>query len=77
MSVDIINSLYHASVTAGLATAYAMAGSAILKNLGRPPTLEFKPRDLALLSLDIAAGSMTKDWLVAQGILPPNIPKLN
>ena len=77
MSIDIMNSLYHASVTAGLATAYALAGSTILKSIGKPPSLEFKPRDLTLLSLDIAAASMTKDWLVAQGVLPPNIPKLN
>ena len=70
-----INNIFHGAVTAGLATAYAAASTVLLKGVvgGRPPALEFKFRDLAMLSADITAAVMTKDWLIRQGILPNNI----
>ena len=69
----IVNALYHSAVVSGLAMGYArldkMAMGVAL------PKLDFTPRDTGMVVLDVTLAMTTKDLLIKQGVLPPDIIK--
>jgi hypothetical protein len=68
----ILNLVYHSAVLSGLAITYTMLGKSFLKM--RPADLsKLDFEDTAKLIAIISASSVTKDFLVKQGILPENI----
>ena len=70
---NLINDLYHAAVVAGLAIGYAKIGQMVFK--GPLPKLDFTPSDVGMVVLDMSAAMASKDFLIKQGILPPDIMK--
>ena len=72
-SKNIANDLYHAAVVGGLAIGYAKVGQMVFK--GAMPKLDFTPRDIGMVVLDLSAAMATKDMLIKQGILPADILK--
>ena len=69
----IVNALYHSAVVSGLAMVYARLGKMTMG--GSPPKLDFTPRDADMVVLDVALAMTTKDLLIKQGVLPPDIIK--
>ena len=69
----IVNALYHSAVVSGLAMGYARIGN--MGDGGSPPMLDFTPRDAGMVVLDVALAMATKDLLIKQGVLPPDIIK--
>ena len=71
---SITNTLYHGGVVGGLTVGYSWLGKRLLK---------IKPADIARLDLEdgvkltatVAASLATRDLLIQQGILPPDILK--
>ena len=39
------------------------------------PKLDFTPRDIGMVVLDLSTAMATKDFLIKQGIIPANIMK--
>lgn len=70
---NIANDLYHAAVVGGLAIGYAKLGQMVFK--GAMPRLDFTPRDVGMVVLDLSAAIATKDMLIKQGILPADMLK--
>ena len=70
---QIVNAVYHAAVVSGLAMGYARLTQMVLK--GPIPKLDFTPRDIGMVVIDVPLAMVTKDALVKQGILPPDIMK--
>lgn len=68
-----VNALYHSAVVSGLAMGYARIGKMAIG--GPPPKLDFTPRDIGMVVVDVALAMATKDMLIKQGILPPDIMK--
>ena len=68
----IVNALYH-SVVSGLAMGYARLGKMAVG--GGTPKLDFTPRDVGMVILDVALAMTTKDALIKQGIIPADIIK--
>ena len=52
---------------------YARLGKMVME--GSLPKLDFRPRDVGMVALDVALAMGTKDVLIKQGIIPPNIMK--
>jgi len=69
---DLGNVLYHSAVVGGLSVGYSILGKRLLK---------MKPADLGRLDVEdsaklvgtVALALWTRDMLVRQGIIPPNI----
>ena len=62
----IVNALYHSAVVSGLATGYARLGKMAMG--GSPhPKLDFTPRDVGMVVLDVALAMGTKDLLIKTG----------
>ena len=70
---QIVIAVYHGTVVSGLGMAYACLTQMVLK--GPIPKLDFTPRDIGMVVLDVTLGMATKDVLVKQGLLPPDIMK--
>ena len=70
---EIVNAIYHGALVAGLAVGYARLGKAALG--GAYPKLEFTPRDVGMVIVDVTAALATKDLLIKQGIIPADILK--
>ena len=69
----IVNALYHSAVVSGLAAGYSRLGKMAIG--GPSPKLDFTPRDIGMVVVDVALAMATKDMLIKQGILPPDILK--
>ena len=69
----IMNALYHSAVVSGLAMEYARLGKMAMA--GSSPKLDFTPRDVGMVVLDVAVAMGTKDLLIKQGIIPADIIK--
>ena len=70
---EVINAIYHGAVVAGIAVGYARLGKAALS--GAYPKLDFTPRDVGMVIVDVTAALATKDLLIKQGIIPADILK--
>lgn len=76
MSTDgkmLANAAYHSAVVSGLALGYARLGKIAFK--GAIPKLDYNVYDAGMVVLDVALAMLTKDMLVKQGIIPPDIIK--
>jgi len=69
----LVNALYHSAVVSGLAMGYSRLGKLAIG--GAPPKLDFTPRDVGMVVVDVAIAMATKDMLIRQGILPADIMK--
>lgn len=69
----IVNALYHSAVVSGIAVGYARLGKMAMG--GSPPKLDFTPRDVGMVVVDVALAMATKDMLIKQGIIPADIMK--
>lgn len=69
----LVNALYHSAVVSGLAMGYARLGKVAIG--GPSPKLDFTPRDLGMVVVDVALALATKDILVRQGLIPSDIMK--
>ena len=69
----LVNALYHSAVVSGLAAGYARLGKMAIG--GRPPKLDFTPRDVCMVVVDVALAMATKDRLIKQGLIPADILK--
>ena len=69
----IVNALYHSAVVSGLATGYTRLGKMAMGD--SPPKLDFAPRDVGMVVLDVALAMGTKDLLIKQGVIPADIMK--
>ena len=69
----IVNALYHSAVVSGLAMGYARLGKMAM--VGSPPKLDFAPRDVDMMILDVALAMTTKDVLIKQEVIPADIMK--
>ena len=67
----LVNDLYHGAVVAGLSIGYAQLGKMIFK--GHAPKLDFDVKDAGMVAADVAAALLTKDFLVAQNIIPAGV----
>jgi hypothetical protein len=67
----VVNVLYHNA--AGLAMGYSRLGKMFIG--GAAPKLDFTPRDIGLVVVEVGLGLATKDPLIKQGILPEDIMK--
>ena len=69
----LVNALYHSAVVSGLAMGYSRLGKMAMG--GSPPKLDFTPRDVGMVVVDVALAMATKDLLIRQGIIPADIVK--
>ena len=69
----IVAALYHSAVVTSLDMGYARLGKMAMR--GSPPKLDFTPCDVGMVILDVALSMATKDLLIEQGVLPPDIMK--
>ena len=67
----LVNDLYHGAVVAGLSIGYAQLGKMIFK--GPTLKLDFNAKDAGMVVADVAAAIATKDFLVAQNIIPAGV----
>ena len=65
----IVKALYHSAVFSGLAMGYARLGKMAtgVAHPPPPPKLDFAPRDVGMVILDVALAMTTKDVLIKQG----------
>jgi hypothetical protein len=70
---DVANTVYHAAVLSGLTGLYAMVGKKIIKFDIGDPSKDFEA--ILKLTIPILMATATRDWLIAQGLLPPDFPK--
>ena len=70
---QIVNKVYHGAVVSAFAMGYARLTQTFL--MGPIPKLDLTPRDIGMVMLDVILAMATKDALVKQGILPPDILK--
>ena len=69
----LVNALYHSAVVSDLAAGYARLGKMAIG--GSPPKLDFTPRDVGMVVVDVALAIATKDMLIKQGLIPADILK--
>ena len=69
----IVNALYHSAVVSGLVAGYARLGKMAIG--GSPPKLDFTPRDVGMVVVDVALAMATKGSLIKQGLIPVDILK--
>ena len=70
---DVANTLYHAAVLAGLAGVYSMVGKKLIKFDIGDPSKDYEA--ILKLTVPIVLATATRDWLIVQGLLPPDFPK--
>ena len=70
---DVANTLYHAAVLAGLAGVYSMIGQKLIKFDIGDPSKDYEA--ILKLTVPIVLATATRDWLIVQGLLPPDFPK--
>lgn len=70
---DVANTLYHAAVLAGLAGVYSMIGKKLIKFDIGDPSKDYEA--ILKLTVPIVLATATRDWLIVQGLLPPDFPK--
>ena len=58
----LVNALYHSAVVSGLAAGYARLGKMAIG--GSPPKLDFTPRDVGMVVVDVALAMAIKDMLI-------------
>ena len=58
----LVNALYHSVVVSGLAAGYARLGKTAI--WGSPPKLDFTPRYVGMVVVDVALAMATKDMLI-------------
>ena len=81
----LVNALYHSAVVSGLAAGYARFCKMAIG--GSPPKLDFTPRDVCMVVLDVALAMATNDMLIKHacwwrygerpGILGVEVPVLH
>ena len=72
----LLNALYHGAVVSGLAARYAWLGKMAIGVAPPPPTkLDFTPRDVGMVVVNVALAMATKDMLIKQGLIPADILK--
>jgi hypothetical protein len=69
----LVNAAYHSAVVSGLAVGYAKLSKMVFK--GATPKLDFSGYDVGMVVLNVGLAMATKDLLVKQGLLPPDILK--
>jgi hypothetical protein len=69
----LVNALYHSAVVSGLATGYSRLIRMAIG--GASPKLDFMPRDVGMVVVDVVLAMMTKDMLIKQGLIPADIMK--
>lgn len=70
----LVNALYHSAIVSGLAMGYSRLGKMVIG--GAAPKLDFAaPRDVGIVVVEVALAMATKDMLIKQGVLPPDIMK--
>ena len=69
----LVNALYHSAVVSGLAAGYVRLGKMAIG--GSPSKLDFTPRDVGMVVVDVALDLATKDMLIRQGLIPADILK--
>lgn len=69
----LVNALYHSAVVSGLAVGYSRLGKMVIG--GTSPRLDFTPRDIGMVVVDVALAMATKDTLIKQGLIPADIMK--
>ena len=69
----LVNALYHSAVVSSLAMGYARLGKMVIG--GAAPKLDFTPRDIGVIVIDVALAMATKDTLIKQGMIPADIMK--
>ena len=69
----LVNALYRSAVVSGLAAGYARLGKMAIG--GSLPKLDFTPRDVGMVVVDVALAIATKDMLIKQGLIPADILK--
>ena len=69
---NIVNGLYHASLISVFTAGYSMLGKKILK-MAPPSIQKFDLEDTGKLVVIVAAGEMTREYLIKQKILPDHI----
>jgi len=68
----IINGAYHSAVLSGFVIANSMLSKKLFKT--KPADLgQFTPKDSIMLTVNIYMAMMTKQALIKNKILPPNI----
>ena len=72
-----VNALYNSAVVSGLAAGYARLGKMAIGGSPSPlpPELDFTPRDVGMVVVDVAVAMATKDMLIKQGFIPADILK--
>ena len=71
-SKQIVNTLYHGAIVSGLAAGYAKLGKMVFG--GTAPKIDItSPKELGMAVIDITLALVTQDFLIKQGIIPPNI----
>lgn len=73
-SKPIVNAAYHGAVVAGLTIGCAKLTRMVFKK-AVPPKLDADFYDAGMLMLDVTAAMFIRDFLVKQGIIPPDILK--
>ena len=68
----LVNALYHSAVVSGLTAGYAWLGNMVIGD--SPPKLDFTPRDVGMVVVDVDLAMATKDMLIKQGLIPADIP---
>ena len=69
----LVNALFHSVVVYGLAAGYARLGKMAIGS--SPPKLNFTPRDVGMVVVDVALVMAIKDMLIKQGLIPADILK--
>ena len=70
---DVANAFYHAISLTAITGGYAMITRKVFKFDVGDPSKEFEA--IPKLALMIVPAYFTVKWLIANGILPPDIPK--
>ena len=67
----LVNALYHRAVVSGIAAGYSRLGKMTM--WGSPTKLDFTPRDVGMVVVDVALAMANKDMLIKQGLIPADI----
>ena len=69
----LVYALYYSAAVSGLAAGYARLGKMAIGD--NPPKLDFTPRDVGIVVVDVALAMATKNMLIKQGLIPADILK--
>ena len=71
----LVNALYYSAVVSGLAAGYAQLGKMAIEGSPPPLKLDFTPRDVGMVVVDVALAMAIKDMLIKQGLISADILK--